>query len=174
MKGFWKRNKSGIIATIAIVGAVVLFFILARTVGTVVSVSGDSMYPTMEDGDLVLCSVVKDADSLEIGDIVVFKNDDKLLIKRILLTEGMTYKQENTSVFVGNNEFFVVGDNTDNSRDSRDFGPISTKDVVYKSQVVIPSSFFWMTLVLLLAIFSVFYLPQVLFLGCNKDSDSDE
>lgn len=174
MKGFWKRNKSGIIATIVIVGVVVSYFILARTVGTVVSVSGDSMYPTMEDGDFVLCSVVKDADSLEIGDIVVFKNDDKLLIKRILLTEGMTYKQEGSSVFVGNNQLFVIGDNTDNSRDSREFGPISAEDVIYKGQVIIPSSFFWMTLVLLLAMFSVFYLPQVLFFGVNEGSDSDE
>lgn len=174
MRGFWKRNKSGIIATIAIVGVVVLYLVLARTVGTMVSVSGDSMYPTMEDGDFVLCSVVKDADSLEIGDIVVFKNDDKLLIKRILLTEGMTYEQEGASVLVGNNEFFVIGDNTDNSRDSRDFGPISVEDVIYKSQVVIPSSFFWMILILFLAILSFYYFTQALFFGGNAGSDVDK
>lgn len=166
MRGFWKRHKFGIIGTIVVMGAVVLFSVLACTVGTVVSVSGDSMYPTMEDGDFVLCSVVKDADSLEIGDIVVFKKDDKLLIKRILLTEGMTYKQEDTSVFVGNNEFFVVGDNTDNSRDSREFGPISAEDVVYKGHVTIPSILFSMMLILFLAILSFHYFTRVF--------DSDE
>lgn len=166
MKGFWERNKFGIIGAIVVVGVAVLFIVLACTVGTVVSVSGDSMYPTMEDGDFVLCSVVKDVDSLEIGDIVVFKKDNKLLIKRILLTEGMTYKQEDTSVFVGNNELFVIGDNTDNSRDSREFGPISAEDVVYKAHVTVPSILFSMMLILFLAILSFHYFTRVF--------DSDE
>lgn len=78
-----------IIAT-AVVAVAVAFTFLFRTVGVV----GNSMYPTLENGDRIILSAF--IDEPENGDIVVTCQPDgsdaieDVLVKRIIATEGQT------------------------------------------------------------------------------------
>jgi signal peptidase I len=84
------------------------------------------MVPTLEKGDVILNSKLAynifgiDYNDPEPGDIITFEHDNELLIKRVKDTNSR-------------GELFVVGDNKDNSLDSRDFGYVSKEDLVGKA-----------------------------------------
>lgn len=126
----------------------------------VVVVLGNSMYPTLKHGQIVLAKKVS---KFEKGDIVVFRNDfEEIVIKRILfmpeeyyyfildskpyVTE-LIYDNSYRSILkfyeeygeshilehkIPKNEYYVVGDNHNNSDDSRRFGPIYKEQLMYK------------------------------------------
>jgi nickel-type superoxide dismutase maturation protease len=81
-------------------------------------VEGDSMLPTLKNGEEVL---VRKLDFYKIGDIVVANHPFRItpIIKRI--TEFST-----------GGKLFLSGDNPDESTDSRTFGEIAEKDVLGK------------------------------------------
>ncbi|HEY0050145.1 MAG TPA: nickel-type superoxide dismutase maturation protease [Pyrinomonadaceae bacterium] len=83
-------------------------------------VQGDSMLPGLKDGDVVL---VDPHAALRIGDVVLARHPFKKsvqIIKRIreISPEG---------------RYFLVGDNEDESTDSRSFGAIPAKDILGKA-----------------------------------------
>jgi nickel-type superoxide dismutase maturation protease len=81
------------------------------------------MEPTLKSGDSVLVSSLPYLfKSPQQNDIVAAKVDGKILIKRI-----SSVKQ---------NEYFLSGDNPEDSFDSRKFGMIARKDIIGK--VVFP------------------------------------
>jgi nickel-type superoxide dismutase maturation protease len=85
-----------------------------------VKISGHSMLPIFKPGDTVLISTLPYLFSKpKIGDIIVFRKSNKLLIKRIVKKM--------------NKEFFVSGDNQSDSFDSKDFGVITRKDIIGKT-----------------------------------------
>ena len=113
----------------------------------IVIVSGDSMIPTLKSGQLVI--IRKHVDSFESGDIVVFHHQDELMIKRVIALPGdqvildssgiyingihikpYNYSGEPTVISLNEDDVFVIGDNYDNSIDSRIIGPISIGDVI--------------------------------------------
>lgn len=122
-----------------------------------VHVSGESMFPTLDDEEKVL---IKKSKVYKQGDIVVFipPNDDQTLyIKRIIGVEGDYIEFRNENVYRNNqelqedylneqqtkvkelidfevdtNEFLVLGDNRNNSNDSRHFGLIHQDDILGK------------------------------------------
>ena len=79
---------------------------------------GHSMEPQIEDGQSILVSVLPYwFKKPQINDIVAFKdNSGKVLIKRIAK--------------VKNGEYFMQGDNQEDSLDSRKFGFISKNQIV--------------------------------------------
>lgn len=82
----------------------------------IIQVCGDSMYPTFNDGDIILgCRLF----SLKESEVYVYKSpaDNKTVIKRLLQISNITGK------------LFFTGDNSDHSYDSRMYGYI-TKDKV--------------------------------------------
>ena len=81
-------------------------------------VEGDSMLPTLKDGDEVL---VRASKTYQIGDLVVDKHPFKItpIIKRI-------------TKFSTCGKLFLSGDNPDESKDSRSFGEIPEKDILGK------------------------------------------
>lgn len=124
----------------------------------IVNVSGDSMLNTYQNGQKLICKVTK---NVEKGDVIVFEateetygNSDNLIIKRVIATEGDIVECDKGVVYVNDiaiddsyakgktNDFnkqevdegcvFVLGDNRENSVDSRDVGDISLKDVIGK------------------------------------------
>ncbi len=150
---------------VALIAIVVALTYMLRVVG----VDGDSMLPTLQDGDRLLLTY--NTKTLDHGDIIVIDryNDDPL-IKRVIAVGGETISIENTKVFVNNVELvetyiqgttvardvkeemvvpagyvFVMGDNRSISKDSRmnEIGLIAVKDIVGKARCCIwpPESF---------------------------------
>ncbi len=146
-----------------VVLAVVLLFI--RYVGQRTYVNGDSMNATLEDGDNLFVDKIsyrfKDPERF---DIIVFPyqyQEDTYYIKRIIGLPGETVQIEDGEIYIdgevleesygkevmrnpgiadqpivlGEDEYFVLGDNRNNSSDSRDpsVGVIEGEDIVGKA-----------------------------------------
>ncbi len=119
---------------------------------SLVHVNGDSMTPTLRDGDLLLVSRTHDAVPGK-GDLVVLslqEPDDVTHVKRVVGLPGDTIAFDEGSLLlndevmrepylgglpqtlglesrrwiVGNDECFVLGDNRTHSTDSREHGPV--------------------------------------------------
>ena len=167
-----ERNRHKVITVYEWVGVIVatmsVLLLLLTYVVRVVGVNGESMLPTLHNGDrLLLSCLTKDYGH---GDIVVIdRYTEEPLIKRIVAVEGDTISIEDGEVYVNglqlnesyiqgttiNKDFheaavvpkgcvFVMGDNRSDSKDSRmkEIGMISEKDIVGKVLVTVwpPSS----------------------------------
>ncbi len=95
----------------------VLILILFKTVFFIGYVPTESMEPTLKKGSIILG--VRCFDELNVGDIIVFERDGQLLVKRIAAIEGETVGVNGEKINVPKDSFFVLGDNTDESYDSR-------------------------------------------------------
>lgn len=115
-------------------------------------VSGVSMEPTFFHGNILIC---KKADNLSAGDVVIAKNDGATVVKRIVAIEGdvveirdgILYVNQKVSfwqfekiqsegildkqITLNENEFFLMGDNRNDSHDSRAYGPVHREDIRY-------------------------------------------
>ena len=116
-------------------------------------IDGDSMFPTLKNGNIVF---IKKYDlDLKHNDIVVIKKDNKTIIKRLVgmpndKIEINDYlyingeKNDNlyiedrgnisNAIFLKDNEYFVLGDNRQNSIDSRfdEIGIITKDEIIGK------------------------------------------
>ena len=124
-----------------------------------VKVVGDTMMPALNDGDLII--IDRNPAKLERGDIVIFlyPNDPvKSYLKRIVALPNETIDIREGKVFINGlpltepyvnpeldqshrdmapvtlaaDSYFVIGDNRDNSSDSRIWGPLRRKFIYGK------------------------------------------
>ena len=108
-----RRKWKFIVPVLALLGTCLLF----RFVLFIGYVPSESMEPTLKKGSIIVGSRL--FGELKVGDIIVFRHEGRLLVKRIAATEGkmVEYKGQRTTVPKGC--FYVLGDNAGNSFDSR-------------------------------------------------------
>lgn len=130
---------------------IVLIIIIRMYIITPVRVDGASMNRTLEDGDILLLYKMAKIDRY---DIVVLDEeyDNEIIIKRIIGLPGETVEIKNGKIYIndeeiedeygygdtsdydkitlGDDEYFILGDNRLISKDSRYFGPIKEDDLM--------------------------------------------
>lgn len=94
-----------------------MVFVLMKTVFFIGYVPTASMEPTLKKGSLIFGTRI--FDDLESGDIIVFTKDGTVMVKRIAATAGETITVDGVSYTVPKNCYFVLGDNREESNDSR-------------------------------------------------------
>lgn len=91
--------------------------ILFKVVFLLGYVPTESMEPTLKKDSYIVGTRI--FSKLEIGDIIIFHHDGKLLVKRIEAEEGGQVEHNGVSLTVPENSYYVLGDNTEHSLDSR-------------------------------------------------------
>ena len=137
---------------------ILVVVVLIRTyLFTPIVVSGPSMQPTLNGGELMILNKLND--DYERFDVVVVDIGNEDIIKRIIAMPGETISCESGIVYVngrrqdeeysqgitfnfdkiklGDDEYFVMGDNREDSKDSRHLGPISKDNIKGSTKLVL-------------------------------------
>ena len=144
----------------SIVVVILIIMFVLKTQFSPVTVVGNSMYPTMKAGDIVRTITDIKVENIHYDSIVCFKKEDSnSLIKRVVGLPGDTIafkdgrvvingiiredqfplmeEYPDTTIKLGADEFYCLGDNRNHSRDSRYYGPINISEItniVYYNQ----------------------------------------
>ncbi len=147
---------------IAVISALAIAVIIRFFLFAPYEVNGTSMYPTLGGNELLIVNkIIYDVSDPSYGDIVVFHTDEhRDFIKRIIGLPGDKVAVKNGSVFrngkklnepyiaekmigdfpetvVSKGHLFVLGDNRNNSKDSRIIGAVDEKEVVGRADIVV-------------------------------------
>lgn len=146
MKHFKLNWRPAILLVLLVIILGFLHFVMGVCV-----VSGSSMYPSLKHKDLL---IVRWGVEIKEGDIVIVKNNKTNLVKRVIglpqdtiefwgsevyrngivLQEDYINKEE-VPIYrtiiekLGENEYYVVGDNRNHSTDSRVFGKVARENI---------------------------------------------
>ena len=149
----WKERALVLLEFLGLIAGILLVFHLLIGISTV---QGNSMYPTLHNGDKVL--YYRRNTVYNTGDIVALESPDgEDLVKRIVAVAGDTVNIQNGKLYVngeeqnldgavgkteipadgtitypltvGEDQVFVLGDNREISSDSRMFGLVDTSEL---------------------------------------------
>lgn len=152
-----KKRRSDLMFLMVCAGIVLLCITCKLTLNPVL-VSGTSMEPTYHNMQILTSTVVKSDTEIGRKDVIAFRNtetENKVFIKRVegipgdtvYIHDGELYINNEeieegfdaiseagiakTPIRLGENEYFVLGDNRNNSRDSRFIGLIQKSEIKY-------------------------------------------
>ena len=159
----WLSIREFILDFIKLVIVIVIILVLMIYVVSVTQVVGNSMYSTLNNGDVLILNKLKYRFSeVERGDIISLEYEDtKYLIKRVIGLPGDTISISDNTVYVNGevyienyleedleyddfqlsslgyqtipaDMYFVLGDNREDSLDSREIGLVSKDDIIGK------------------------------------------
>ncbi len=136
---------------------IVMVIVLFLYVISIQQVVGPSMQPTLQEGNVIVISKLNyKLGNVKRGDIIVFEyNGVKNLVKRViglpgekiefidntLYIDGKAYEEpylknikteDYKSGTIKENHYLVLGDNRENSMDSREIGEINKDDIIGK------------------------------------------
>lgn len=149
----------------AIIIAIIIAFILRTFIFATSIVEGESMEPTLENGERVIVNkAVYLLDEPERGDVVIIQRPSKNYVKRVIGLPGETIETNDNTLFIdgekyqqtflneediqrtGNagpiqipsDSYFVMGDNRGISKDSRNgLGFIAEDEIIGRSEFII-------------------------------------
>lgn len=106
--------------------------LLFQTVLLIGYVPSTSMEPTLKKDSLILG--LRLYGDFQTGDIVIFRHEGRLLVKRIAAGPGEKIDHDGTQVTVPENCYYLLGDNSDGSYDSRYWEQpfVKAEDIVAK------------------------------------------
>lgn len=139
---------------------VVIIILIRIFICTPINVNGTSMSNTLKDGEIMILNKIGlKTDGINRFDIVVIQTSDNYIIKRVIGMPGesISYKDEILyingkkiedkynlnitgdfeSLEIGKDEYFVMGDNRNVSKDSRIIGTVNKDDIIGKTNFVI-------------------------------------
>lgn len=115
----------GIVILMAVFAA---YFIIENVYSPYV-IMGQSMEPSYHQGEVVMTEPVSE-ELLKSGAVVIVSREPyKKIIKRIVGVPGDTVMVEGKPYELKPGEYYVLGDNSDASYDSRYFGPVEESDI---------------------------------------------
>ncbi|MBG9979524.1 signal peptidase I [Facklamia lactis] len=152
MNNYFNQTKEFIHHNLLFIIVLFLMIIFRLFVFPIYQVDGDSMEPILHHQEKILSTNFSELDRFDIviakdkrinklyvkriiglpNEVVEYRNnklfiDDKFVAEDFLssdsLTEDMTYQ-------LADNQYFIVGDNRNNSRDSRDYGGVDKAQII--------------------------------------------
>lgn len=151
--------KNVIKEVISCIIIVVFVLLIRKFFYSPIIVNGTSMYPTLEDKDVMILDKVRLRKGIDRFDIVVVKSEGTYIIKRVIGLPGETvmyqdnklyingkYVEDNYSlsetsnfdaVKLNDDEYYCLGDNRVNSKDSRIIGPVNKSQILGKANLVL-------------------------------------
>lgn len=148
-----RKSSSGLWLVVIVIGLTIIINKIAIFFPTV---SGQSMYPSYDNGDLLVCKRPLLVKEYNRGDVVIIKKEEAQLVKRIIGLPGDSVKIENGEVYINGEalvedwgrepiedagilkeeyvldeyEYIVLGDNRNHSSDSRVFGGVYESEII--------------------------------------------
>ena len=144
---------------------IVIAVLIKLFVFSPVRVNGTSMTPTLLDGDIMILNEIGyHLNGVERFDIVVANIDGEKLIKRVIGLPGEKVEYRDNKLYINDelvvenfqhgdtndftlaklntevvpeNHYFLVGDNRDNSKDSRVIGFVSKSKIMGKTKLIV-------------------------------------